>query len=942
MKNIKRFLALLLVMVSIGAIFLQAAPVAKAELIDDAAYIAKYLLFIQDSRWKHGSTWDINQTPKLSKYSSSGCCAYAADFVAYVYGSTKLAWDCSDFTRYTNLNDIRAGDVIHISGHWFVVLQRTGNNFYTAEGSFESKVRICEDGWGIKDGKIYNLKAKDGARTFVEGYHYKGSGSGSSTSSFTFSDLPDKVSYSDNDAVIAQRLNKPKGTTASKYGAKLYDKGGNLLGSVSDTSSGLTNSTYIDMWWTVSTGLKVKLWPGQTYQYEFWATVDGTTYTSPRRTFNTTGTAPTITLNYNANGGTGSMSATKVALGGTTKLRTNTFTKPGYSFAGWHVLRGDGRWIVVGNKWLKENEFTSSDTKRVFSDGLDIYMAYAWYVDQNQLYDYTFYAVWELNPDAAIYTLSYNTNGGTGSFSNQTVKLGDEFYILATIPTRAGYTFQGWYALRTGDNTWYCGEAGWKTDAEITASGYQKKFYRNENGVYLFNNGWVTGCETTPGYTFYAVWQPNTYTISYNANGGSGAPGSQTKTHDQTLTLSTTKPTRTGYTFQGWATSATATTATYQPGGSFTGNANTTLYAVWKANTYTLTYDANGGSGAPGSQTKTYGQTLTLSTTKPTRTGYTFQGWATSASATSAAYQPGGSFTGNANTTLYAVWEKNPVTNNCETNGHSYKVTFTAPSCEEKGYSTYTCTVCGHSYQADEVAAFGHHYSNGTCTTCGKINTTFTGIANRDGALYYIQDDKIATDVTGLIKYDGIWYYVKSGKVASETTDLVKYNGEWFYVVKGKVASGMTDLVNWGGEWFYVVKGKLAANTTTLIKWNGVWYYIYKGKLAGNTTNLIKYNGEWWYVIKGRVASEITDLVKYNGEWFYVVKGKIASNTTKLVEFNGGWYYIYKGKLAAKTTTLVKHNGSWYYVVNGKVNFNYNGKVLYSGTYYKVKNGKVV
>jgi len=72
---------------------------------------------------------------------------------------------------------------------------------------------------------------------------------------------------------------------------------------------------------------------------------------------------------------------------------------------------------------------------------------------------------------------------------------------------------------------------------------------------------------------------------------------------------------------------------------------------------YKVTYNANGGTGAPSAQTKTYGVTLTLSSVKPTRTNYTFKGWATSASATTAAYSAGGSYTSNAAITLYAVWE---------------------------------------------------------------------------------------------------------------------------------------------------------------------------------------------------------------------------------------------------------------------------------------------
>ena len=149
------------------------------------------------------------------------------------------------------------------------------------------------------------------------------------------------------------------------------------------------------------------------------------------------------------------------------------------------------------------------------------------------------------------------------------------------------------------------------------------------------------------------------HTVSYNANGGSGAPGAQTKWYGSVLTLSGTKPTRTGYTFQGWATSAGGGVA-YQPGQGYANDANITLYAVWKANTWAVKYNANGGSGAPADQTKTYGQTLKLSTTKPVRTDYNFMGWATSkanADKGTVTYAAGANYTANAAITLYAVWE---------------------------------------------------------------------------------------------------------------------------------------------------------------------------------------------------------------------------------------------------------------------------------------------
>ena len=170
--------------------------------------------------------------------------------------------------------------------------------------------------------------------------------------------------------------------------------------------------------------------------------------------------------------------------------------------------------------------------------------------------------------------------------------------------------------------------------------------FNNDNGDAATKT--ISLSVTVPAWT--------SYTVSYNANGGSGAPSSQTKWKDQALTLSSTKPTRTGYTFQGWATSASGSVA-YAAGASYTANAAVTLYAVWKANTYTVKYNANGGTGAPGNQTKTYGVSLTLSSTKPTRTNYNFKGWGTSASATTVSYAAGAAYTANAAITLYAVWE---------------------------------------------------------------------------------------------------------------------------------------------------------------------------------------------------------------------------------------------------------------------------------------------
>ncbi len=271
---------------------------------------------------------------------------------------------------------------------------------------------------------------------------------------------------------------------------------------------------------------------------------------------------------------------------------------------------GDSLGTIPNNEYFVVTETTE--------DGKWGFLTYKTTVGWTRLYeDYTQYVGPYTCP-----VVTFNANGGSVSTPSKNVYINTPYGELPT-PTRTGYKFNGWYTSASG-------------------------------GTKVTDTSNVT---LTENQTLYAHWTANTYTITYNANGGSGAPANQTKTHDVTLTLSTTKPTKTGYTFVNWkATNGT----TYAAGASYTANAGTTLTAQWKANTYTVTYNANGGSGAPANQTKTHDVTLTLSTTKPTRTGYTFKGWATSASG-SVAYASGANYTSNSSVTLYAVWEKNLV-----------------------------------------------------------------------------------------------------------------------------------------------------------------------------------------------------------------------------------------------------------------------------------------
>lgn len=313
-----------------------------------------------------------------------------------------------------------------------------------------------------------------------------------------------------------------------------------------------------------------------------------------------------------------------------------------------------------------------------------------WKTSQTKLY-----AKWT----PVTYTITFKPNGGTGGPTSQVKTHGKTLTITSSKPTKTGYDFVGWATSAGGSAQYYANGSYTKNEgATLYAVWKKKKFtitiytstggpngsaytYTKEygasftipstsapTGYYLAGYGIPTATTDVKYHvgdvykedkhlTLYPIFYKKTYPVTYYANGGSNPPAIQIKTHGENLTLASGSPTRTGYTFQGWGTSANATTVAYSPKAVYTGNEGLQLYAIWKINTYSVTYYANGGTGAPAGQIKTYNSNLSLSTTKPTRTGYTFQGWGTSAGATTVAYKPGATYTGNAVLNLYAIWK---------------------------------------------------------------------------------------------------------------------------------------------------------------------------------------------------------------------------------------------------------------------------------------------
>ena len=383
------------------------------------------------------------------------------------------------------------------------------------------------------------------------------------------------------------------------------------------------------------------------------------------------------TVTYNANGGSGAPGNQTKTYGVNLTLSSTKPSRTGYTFGGWNTNASG-----TGTNYASGGTYTGNA-------------------------DLTLYAKWT----PITYTVRYDANGGSGAPGNQIKTYGVSLTLSSTKPTRTGYSFTGWNTSANGYGTSYASGGTYTGNADLTlyaqwsaitytvrydanggtgAPGNQTKTHgvsltlsstRPTRTGYSFT-GWNTsstgyGTSYAPGGTYtgnadltlYAQWTPVTYTVRYDANGGSGAPGNQTKTHGVSLTLSSTRPTRTGYNFTGWNTSSTGYGTSYAPGGTYTGNVDLTLYAQWTPVTYTIRYDANGGSGAPGNQTKTHGVSLTLSSTRPTRTGYNFTGWNTSAYGYGTSYDPGETYTGNADLTLYAQWTPSSYTITFDGNG---------------------------------------------------------------------------------------------------------------------------------------------------------------------------------------------------------------------------------------------------------------------------------
>lgn len=237
------------------------------------------------------------------------------------------------------------------------------------------------------------------------------------------------------------------------------------------------------------------------------------------------------------------------------------------------------------------------------------------------------------------YTVTYHWNDGTGKTEKQTYTDGDTLALIADPSPREGYTFDGWFS-----NDGYIADG----DTEITN---------------------VPPIEVMSNMDLFAHWTPETYTITYDANGGSGdmpAGTPTTATHGEAFTLPEcgfTAPT--GKEFDCWAI-GTETGAQKKAGETHIFTEDTTVYAIWKdkattPDTFTVIYHWNDGSDPEHTDTQTYpdGDTLTFITPDPERTGYDFKGWFIAATGGEKVSE-GTAVTSNMD--LYAHWEAKTYT----------------------------------------------------------------------------------------------------------------------------------------------------------------------------------------------------------------------------------------------------------------------------------------
>ena len=278
-------------------------------------------------------------------------------------------------------------------------------------------------------------------------------------------------------------------------------------------------------------------------------------------------------------------------------------------------------------------------------------------------------AQWEAN----AFVLKYDANGGTFANENEgPVSVND----LAT------GTHKLWAKdEKVTDDQQPTGETAWPTHAQDNNTDVVMIGWTAEKDTHIYAKGDTAPTTinkvtiTNDDVTVYAVWgydtngndvpdvNENWYTVAYDSNGGTGKMVDNKSPYAENSNVTVLKNTFTkaGHTFTGWNTAKDGKGTAYKAEDTFQITENTTLYAQWKANEYTVKYDANGGEGTmTDDKAYQYNANVTVQENAFTRDGYTFTGWNTAKDGKGTAYKADDTFQITENTTLYAQWKENP------------------------------------------------------------------------------------------------------------------------------------------------------------------------------------------------------------------------------------------------------------------------------------------
>ena len=328
-------------------------------------------------------------------------------------------------------------------------------------------------------------------------------------------------------------------------------------------------------------------------------------------------------------------------------------------------IKGDSYYYFKSNKNATSNVNVSSctlnndNTFNCNNDNTININSNAWYKTTNKDIELTYNASGKVNIVARTYDKSNNYAESKKDFNVYKVifnkgiadKIGDGISDITKIclaDISGTCSIKSPTIEKLGYNV-----VGWNTNANATTSSWNAN--TNKNNV----NG-----------TYYPIVKAKTIKVIFyrNASTSDSTTATQTFTYGVSGQAFSAKGwTNTGHTMAGWAKNRNAVTKDYN---TLSGVADTwinsyapniNLYAVWNKDTYTIKYDANGGFGAPAEQKKTYGSNLTLSSIKPAKTGYVFNGWNTKKDGTGTNFAAGSNYTANGNATLYAMWNAKTV-----------------------------------------------------------------------------------------------------------------------------------------------------------------------------------------------------------------------------------------------------------------------------------------